>query len=187
MAGELSFNPLPLAGAYVIQGRRHEDERGWFARSWCSSELEAQGLVSEMVQSSLSQNRRAGTLRGLHYQAHPHEEAKLVTCVQGRIWDVVVDLRPESPTFKAWHGMELDARIGAAIYVPEGFAHGFLTLAHESVVLYQISKAYNATAARGIRWDDPIIGIQWPSAPLAMSDRDRAYAPLAGQPWIRSA
>ena len=126
-----------------------------------------------MVESSLSHNTRAGTLRGLHYQAPPAEEAKLVTCIRGRMWDVIVDLRRDSATFRTWHAEELDADVGVALYIPEGLAHGFLTLTDDVTVLYQISTAHAPELARGIRWDDPTLAIAWPSVPLVTSARDR--------------
>lgn len=169
----LTFRPLPMAGAFAISVRRSEDERGWFARSWSSRAMVAHGLDAVMVESSLSHNRRAGTLRGLHYQAPPAEEAKLVTCVRGRLWDVIVDLRPGSDTFRTWYAEELDGEVGNALYVPEGLAHGYLTLTDNVTVLYQISKSFAPELARGIRWDDQTLAIAWPSVPVVMSPRDR--------------
>jgi dTDP-4-dehydrorhamnose 3,5-epimerase len=172
---ELTFRPLPLDGAYSVTATRHEDERGWFARSWCATELAAQGLTSVMAQSSFSYNERRGTLRGLHYQLAPHEEAKLVTCVRGAIWDVIVDLRAESPSFRRWYGEELNGETFRALYIPEGFAHGFLTLSDHTLVLYQISEPYAPGAGRGIRWDDPGFSIEWPAQPTVIDERDRLY------------
>ena len=172
---QLTLSPLPLAGAFLVSGVRHEDDRGWFARNWCAEELTAHGLTAVIAQSSFSSNRRAGTLRGLHFQASPHDEAKLVTCVRGRIWDVIVDLRAGSPTFRGWHAEELDGDRLSSMYVPEGFAHGFLTLADDSLVLYQISTPHEPGHARGIRWDDPQLAIDWPRAPAVISEADRAW------------
>ena len=169
------FEPLPLAGAYLVVSTRHRDERGWFARSWDAAELAAKGLTGVMDQSSFSFNAKLGTLRGLHYQIAPHQEAKLVTCVRGTIWDVIVDLRPDSPTFRRWHGEELDSRDLRAMYVPEGFAHGFLTLSDESLILYQISVGYAEAHGRGIRWDDPALSIKWPASPSVIEARDLGY------------
>ena len=174
-AEQLTLSPLPLAGAFLVSGTRHEDERGWFARNWCARELAAHGLTAVIAQSSFSSNRRAGTLRGLHFQARPHDEAKLVTCVRGRIWDVIVDLQADSPTFKRWHAEELDGDRLSSLYVPEGFAHGFLTLADDSLVLYQISTFHEPGHARGIRWDDPELAIAWPGPPVVISEADRAW------------
>jgi dTDP-4-dehydrorhamnose 3,5-epimerase len=172
---ELTFDELPLAGAFLVTAARHEDDRGWFARSWCAEELAEKGLGGVMAQSSISFNRLVGTLRGLHYQIAPHEEAKLVTCVRGAIWDVIVDLRSDSPTYRRWHAEELAGDSPRALYVPEGFAHGFLTLSDDTSVLYQISVVYTPGFARGIRWDDPTIAIQWPAAPKIVSERDRSF------------
>lgn len=171
----LTFRALPISGAFAISTKRSADERGWFARSWSAQAMGAHGLIPVMAESSLSHNLRAGTLRGLHYQAPPAEEAKLVTCVRGRMWDVIVDLRPDSATFRTWHAEELDADIGLALYIPEGLAHGFLTLTDDVTVLYQISTAHAPELARGIRWDDTALAISWPSAPTVISERDRSF------------
>lgn len=172
---ELTFRALPLEGAFAVMAARHEDERGWFARAWCAKELAAQGLNPVLAQASLSHNPRRGTLRGLHYQVAPHEEAKLVTCVRGTIWDVMVDLRPESATFCDWYGEKLDNATSRSLYIPEGLAHGFLTLADDALVLYQISESHVPSHASGVRWDDPGFAIDWPMAPTLMSERDRSY------------
>ena len=169
----LTFRPLPIPGAFAISVRRVEDERGWFARSWSTADLAAHGLTSVMAQSSVSYNRRAGTLRGLHYQVAPAAEAKLVTCIRGRIWDVLVDLRPDSAAFRTWYGEELDADGTTALYLPEGLAHGFLTLTDDATILYQISADHDPARSRGIRWDDPTLSIAWPTTPVIMSERDR--------------
>ena len=154
---------------------RREDERGFFARNWCSREFAAHGLSRNLAQSSLSSSPRRGTLRGLHYQVAPHQEAKLITCVRGSIWDVIVDLRPASPTCLQWYGQTLDDTSLSSVYVPEGFAHGFLTLSDDTLVLYQISAYRSPEHARGVRWDDPAFDIQWPFAPLIIGARDRSY------------
>jgi len=174
-AEQLTLSPLPLAGAFLVSGTRHEDERGWFARNWCARELAAHGLTAVIAQSSFSSNRRAGTLRGLHFQARPHDEAKLVTCVRGRIWDVIVDLQADSPTFKRWHAEELDGDRLSSLYVPEGFAHGFQTLSENSEVHYQVSDYYAPESAGGVRWDDPAFGIEWPDAERTIIARDNEY------------
>jgi len=158
---------------------RLEDDRGFFARSFCQREFEAQGLNPHLAQCNVSFNRRRGTLRGLHFQAKPHEEAKLVRCTQGAIWDVAVDLREGSPSRRRWYAVELNAENRLALYVPEGFAHGFQTLADDCEVLYQMSEFYYPELARGVRWDDGALGIQWPLPNPILSDRDRSYPPLA--------
>ena len=175
------FTELPLKGAFLVDLERHEDERGFFARSWCAQEFAALGLDARLAQCNLSHNPKRKTLRGLHYQVAPHPEAKLVTCVRGRIWDVVVDLRPGSPTFRAWHAVELDGVGLRALFIPKEFAHGFQTLADDSLVLYQISEFYHPESARGLRWDDPALAIAWPEAEgRVISERDRSYPLLDG-------
>ena len=167
------FLPTPLDGAYIVEPELHEDDRGFFARSFCRDEFKAHGLNPHLAQCNISFNRHRGTLRGMHYQAVPHAEAKLVRCTQGAIWDVIVDLRPESPSFRLWHGVELTAANRRAQYVPEGLAHGFQTLADNSEVLYLMSQFHRPDAARGIRWDDPAFAIAWPIAGPQLSQRDR--------------
>jgi len=172
----MRFVPLDLAGAYLLELERREDERGFFARTWCREELAEHGLVAELAQCSISRSAQAGTLRGLHFQREPHEEAKLVRCTGGAIFDVIVDLRPRSPTQGAWLGVALDAARGNAVYVPKGFAHGFQTLVDDTEVLYMMSDPYVAEAASGARWDDPAFGIEWPPAAVrTISERDRAW------------
>ena len=171
----MKFLPTPLAGAYVVELEPVRDERGFFARSFCQEEFREQGLKPAIAQCNVSWNRRRGTLRGLHYQAAPHQEAKVVRCTRGAIWDVIVDLREGSPTRLRWHAIELSADNRLACYVPEGFAHGFQTLADDSEVLYQMSEFYHPDLARGLRWDDPKLGIRWPLAAAILSERDRAY------------
>ena len=158
----MRFVPLSLAGAHVIEEARHADERGYFARTWCAQELEQNGLDPGLAQCSVSFNHRRGTLRGLHYQAPPFAEVKLVRCTRGAVYDVAVDLRPDSRTFRKWVGVELTEDNGRALYVPRGFAHGFLTLAESTEVGYQISAPYRPEAARGLRWNDPFHGVAWP-------------------------
>jgi dTDP-4-dehydrorhamnose 3,5-epimerase len=172
------FKETPLAGAFLIALDPHEDERGSFARSFCRREFEAHGLSPVVSQCNISRNRKKGTLRGMHFQAAPHEEAKLVRCTRGAIWDVIVDLRAGSPTRWRWHAAELNAENRLAFYVPEGFAHGFQTLADDTEVLYQMSEFYHPELARGLRWDDPKLGIRWPLADAIVSERDRGYALL---------
>jgi dTDP-4-dehydrorhamnose 3,5-epimerase len=171
----VDFTALPLEGAYQVTSEDHRDERGSFSRIWDSNEFARHGLASALAQSSLSWNPRRGTLRGLHYQVAPHEEAKLVSCLRGSIWDVIVDLRRDSSTFSQWHGQQLDGDSLSALYVPKGFAHGFLTLADDVLVLYQIAEAYDPKSARGVRWDDPAFNIEWPASPTLISGRDRSY------------
>jgi dTDP-4-dehydrorhamnose 3,5-epimerase len=175
----MRFTETKLAGAFVIEPERFEDERGFFARTWCVREFEAHGLVTRLVQCSVSFNRRRGTVRGMHYQAAPHEEVKLVRCVRGAILDVIVDARPGSPTLHQWVAVELDAESQRALYVPRGFAHGFQTLADDTEVFYQISEFFHPESARGLRWDDPALGIDWPLEVSVISAKDRAY-PLLG-------
>ena len=172
------FEPAPLQGAFVLRLERREDERGFFARSFCESDFRAHGLNPAVAQCNVSWNRRKGTLRGLHYQAKPHEEAKLVRCTRGAVWDVIVDLREGSPTRLRWHALELSADNRLALYVPEGFAHGFQTLQDDCEVLYQMAESYHADLARGVAWNDPRLGIAWPIAEPILSERDRSYAPL---------
>ena len=167
-----------VAGAFLIEPEPIADERGFFARTWCRDEFEAHGLVPHLAQCSVSYSHRKGTLRGLHYQAHPHEEAKLVRCTRGAIWDVAVDLRPDSPTYKAWYGAELTADNRCMLYIPEGCAHGQLTLTDDTEVFYQMSAPFEPTAARGVRWDDPAFGIEWPGRVQVINERDRSYPDL---------
>jgi dTDP-4-dehydrorhamnose 3,5-epimerase len=169
------FQDTGLAGAFVIELDKIHDERGFFARSWCSTEFAEHGLNSRLVQCNVSRNRAKGTLRGMHYQAPPHEEAKLVRCTLGAIFDVMIDMRPSSNTYLKWFGAELSAENHRSLYIPEGFAHGFLTLTDESEVFYQMSEFYAPQAARGLRWDDPLLAISWPGPVAVISERDRTY------------
>ncbi len=177
----MKFTPTSVAGAWLVDLERHTDDRGWFARTWCAEEFARQGLDARLAQCSASLNHRRGTLRGMHYQAAPHPEAKLVRCVRGAMFDVALDLRPGSETFGRWASAELTAENGRALYVPEGCAHGFQTLMDDTEVLYQISRPWHPESALGIRWNDPTVGIQWPLAAAAViSDRDRNLPLLAG-------
>jgi dTDP-4-dehydrorhamnose 3,5-epimerase len=176
------FKGTDIDGVWVIEPERHDDERGFFARTWEPEEFTERGLNSDLAQCSISYNRQRGTLRGLHYQAAPHEEAKLVRCTAGAIFDVAVDLRPDSPTFRDWFGVELSAENRLALFVPEGCAHGFLTLADDSEVHYQISQAYVPDAGRGVRWDDPAFAIRWPSQVVVINERDKSYADFQLEP-----
>jgi dTDP-4-dehydrorhamnose 3,5-epimerase len=173
------FRETPVDGVLVVELERFEDERGSFARTFDIAQFAERGLDVRVDQCSTSFNARAGTLRGMHYQAAPHGEVKLVRCTRGAIFDAVVDLRPESPSFMGWFGAELSAENGDALYIPEGCAHGFLTLADASEVLYQIATPYVPEATRGVRWSDPAFGIEWPAAPLIMSQRDAEYPDFA--------
>ena len=176
----MRFVPVPLEGAFLIETEPIEDERGFFARVWCREELAHAALDSELAQCSISRNLAAGTLRGLHYQRAPHEEVKIVRCVRGAIFDVIVDLRAGSSTRLQWFGHRLDAEHGAALYVPKGFAHGFQTLTDDTDVLYMISHPYVAEAATGVRWDDPALDIAWPEAPVrVISERDGSWPDLS--------
>lgn len=170
------FTPTQLAGVWLVDQDRRGDERGWFARTWCAEEFARHGLNPKLTQCSASFNHRRGTLRGMHYQAAPHEEAKLVRCVRGAMFDVALDLRAGSPTFHQWVGVKLTPDNGRALYVPEGCAHGFQTLVADTEVLYQISTPWHPESGRGVRWDDPAFGIQWPLAePCHLSPRDATY------------
>ncbi len=172
----MRFVETPIPGAVVVELERHEDERGFFARVWDPEELSAAGLTPGLAQASLSRSTREGTLRGMHFQVAPHEEAKLVRCVRGAIFDVVLDLRPDSPTYLGWHGVRLDEENGKALHIPEGCAHGFQTLVGSSDVLYLISAPYVPEASSGVRWDDPAFGIEWPESPdRTIGERDRAW------------
>jgi dTDP-4-dehydrorhamnose 3,5-epimerase len=169
------FEGVKLAGACVIELEPRSDERGFFARSFCEREFAEHGLPSRFPQCNLSRNVRAGTMRGMHYQATPHREAKLVRCAAGAIYDVIVDLRLTSPTRFEWIGVELSAENARALFVPEGFAHGFITLANGTDVTYHMSEFFRPEGARGFRWNDPRFGIAWPTKPIVIAERDAHY------------
>jgi dTDP-4-dehydrorhamnose 3,5-epimerase len=171
----MRFEPAPLDGAWIIELEPHDDERGSFARSFCEREFAAHGLPTRFPQSNVSRNRLAGTLRGMHFNAPGHAESKVVRCTRGAIYDVIIDLRPASTTYRVWFGIELGADDGRALFVPEDFAHGFITLCDATDVSYQMSAFYAADAARGVRWDDPAFAINWPRSPTVMSERDATY------------
>ena len=175
----MQFHALELAGAYLIVPERMEDERGYFMRTWCRETFHETIGDVDFVQASASFNRRAGTLRGLHFQAAPHGEAKLVRCTRGAIYDVIVDIRPESRSYGRWLGFELSAENGESLFIPVGFAHGFQTLDDASEVSYQISTYYRPDAARGIRWNDRMLNIRWPLPVSTMSVRDREWPDFA--------
>ena len=170
------FTETKLKGAFIIGIEPREDERGFFARSWCEDEFKKHGLNPRLAQCNISYNKKRGTLRGMHYQVAPFAEAKLVRCTMGAIYDVIIDLRPNSPTFKQWISVELTAENREALYVPEDFAHGFQTLMDNTEVFYQMSELYHPECARGLRWDDPAIGVVWRLESLVISRQDRDYA-----------
>jgi dTDP-4-dehydrorhamnose 3,5-epimerase len=169
------FIEIQLKGAYIIEPEKLEDERGFFARSWCEREFAAHNLNPRTVQCNISFNRKKGTLRGMHYQAAPHAEAKLVRCTRGAIYDVIIDLRPKSPTFKQHVAEVLTVDDHKMLYIPEGFAHGFQTLEDNAEVFYQISEFHAPECARGVRWNDPAFEIEWPISEPIMLKRDRNY------------
>jgi dTDP-4-dehydrorhamnose 3,5-epimerase len=173
------FQETKIPGVFELHLERKMDERGFFARSWCRDEFETTGLNAHLAQCSISYNVQKGTLRGMHYQSAPYAESKLVRCTRGAIYDVALDLRADSPTFREWIGVTLTADNREMIYIPEGCAHGFLTLEDNSEVFYQISEFYRPEAARGVRWDDPAFGIVWPAEPQLLSERDRDYPDFA--------
>lgn len=177
----MRFRELEIPGAFVIDLERREDDRGFFARTFCRREFEEHGLEPAVAQCNLSSNRRRGTLRGMHYQAPPGEEAKLVRCIRGAIHDVVVDARPGSPTLGRHAALRLDAENRRALYVPPGLAHGFQTLEDDTELLYQMSAFYAPELARGFRHDDPEVGIDWPLPVTVISDRDRTLPPFAAR------
>lgn len=169
------FLPTPLAGGYVVELDRRNDDRGYFARTWCKREFEQMGLDTSLVQCSVSHSQRRGTLRGMHWQASPHGEVKIVRCTRGAIFDVIIDLRPESATYMVHFGVELTAESGRALCVPEGVAHGFVTLEDASEVFYQMSAFHEPAYARGVRWNDPAFDIEWPVTNPILHPRDGAY------------
>jgi dTDP-4-dehydrorhamnose 3,5-epimerase len=170
------FTPLELDGAFIVDLELREDERGFFARTWSADDFEANGLNPAVVQCNLSFNHRRGTLRGMHFQRPPHAEVKLIRCSRGAIFDVIVDLRPDSSTYARWVGVELTADNRRALYVPEGFAHGYQTLVDDTETQYQVSAAFAPDAEGGVRWDDPAFGIDWPEAESRLiSEKDKAW------------
>lgn len=171
----MKFQPLPLEGAFLLELEPLVDDRGFFARTYCAEEFRAHGLNSHLVQCSLSFNKQKGTLRGMHYQAKPHEEVKLVRCTRGAIYDVILDLRIDSSTYRQWVAVELSEENYNALYIPAGFAHGFQTLIEGTVVFYQMSEFFHPECAKGVRWDDPAFGIAWPFEDSVMSQKDRSY------------
>ncbi len=174
------FTETKLKGAFFVGLDKFEDERGFFALSWSEKDFAERGLDSRLVECNVSFNRKKGTLRGMHYQQSPHGQVKVVRCSRGAIYDVIIDLRPGSPTFKQWVGAELTADNHLALYVPTDFAHGFQTLEDNSEVLYQMSSAYIPSSGRGVRWNDPAFGIEWPDDKRIINPRDRAYPDFTG-------
>ena len=174
------FTPCKLAGAFIIDLEMASDERGFFARTFCEKEFESRGMRGRFVQCNVSFNKKKGTLRGMHYQAAPHDEAKLVRCTAGAVYDVIVDQRGSSPTFKQWLSTELTAENHRALYVPEGFAHGFQTLRDDTEVFYQMSEFYVPNYARGARWDDPAFAIRWPDDQRTILSKDLSYPDFIG-------
>jgi dTDP-4-dehydrorhamnose 3,5-epimerase len=171
----VKFHETELQGAYLIELEKCEDERGFFARTWCEEEFKDHDLVARVVQASTSFNTRAGTLRGMHYQLAPYQETKLVRCTRGALYDVIVDLRPDSPTYKRWIGVELTASNYRMLYVPADFAHGFITLEDNTEAAYLISESYTPGAGAGLRWDDPQFNIAWPRPVEVISDQDAGW------------
>jgi dTDP-4-dehydrorhamnose 3,5-epimerase len=176
----LIFSETKLRGAFIIQAERLEDGRGFFARTWCKEEFRAHGLNPRLAQCSISFNRKKGTLRGMHYQAVPDEEAKLVRCTMGAVYDVIIDLRRESGTYKQWFAIELSSENRTMLYIPEGFAHGFQTLEDTTEVSYQMSEFYAPGSSLGVRWSDPAFGIEWPSGERTISPKDQQYLDFKG-------
>jgi dTDP-4-dehydrorhamnose 3,5-epimerase len=179
MEVQVIFHETNLKGAFVIDIEKLEDHRGFFARAWCQKEFEEHHLVSRIRQANVSYNMTKGTLRGMHYQLSPYEETKLVRCTNGAIYDVIIDLRPVSPTYAQWIGVELTAENYKMLYVPENFAHGFITLKNNTEVTYQVSQFYTPGSERGIRWDDPAFGIDWPIEARVISDKDSNWPDYA--------
>ena len=169
------FVRTKLKHAFIIELEKLEDERGWFARSWCQREFREQGLDSVVVQCSMSFNTKKGTVRGMHYQLPPFAETKLVRCMRGALYDVIIDLRPDSRTFLQWVAVELSAENGRTLYVPKGFAHGFQTLEDNTEAFYQMSEFYAPEHSRGVRWNDPLFDIAWPDKVSILSEKDQAY------------
>lgn len=176
----MRFVAVPIAGAFVVESEPLDDDRGSFARSFCQREFKKNGLDAVVAQCNISFNRYRGTLRGLHFQIKPHEEAKLVRCTRGAVWDVIVDLREESVTKHRWFAIELTAENRRALYIPRGFAHGFQTLVDDTEIFYQMSEFYHPEFSRGLRWNDPGLGITWPDMSPILSPRDASYPLLEG-------
>jgi dTDP-4-dehydrorhamnose 3,5-epimerase len=174
----LIFKETKLKGAFIIEAQKITDDRGFFGRSWCKKEFEANGLNSNVVQANLSYSKTKGTLRGLHYQVAPYSETKAIRCFTGSIYDVIIDIRPDSPTFRQWIGVELSGENGLMLYIPEGFAHGFMTLQDNSLINYLNTAYYTPGAEGGIMYNDPAFNVEWPMEPSIISDKDKSHAPF---------
>lgn len=181
----MRFSPLAVSGARLVEAEPHVDDRGSFARAWCRREFAEAGLDVDFVQANVARSRAAGTLRGLHWQEEPHAEAKLVRCTRGAVYDVIADVRPESPTFLEWSGVELEAGDARQVFVPAGCAHGYQALREGTEIFYMVSAFYAPESERGIRWDDPAFEVEWPTAPTEVSDKDRSWP--AFEPGERAA
>lgn len=181
----MKFSALTINGAFCIESEALADERGFFARVFCQNEFQKMGLAHEIRQTSLSFNKTAGTVRGMHYQKAPAEEAKIITCAQGSLFDVLLDLRHGSPTFGQWTGVTLEAKSGVMVYVPKGCAHGFQTLEDDTAVYYQMFEFFNPALAAGVRYDDKRFGIRWPSPVAVISDKDRSYPDFQPEAALR--
>ena len=172
------FSETKLSGAYIIEIEKNEDERGFFARTWDKEEFSQMGLDSELVQFSISQNKKKGTIRGMHFQTKPYEESKIVRCTRGRMFDAIIDLRPNSKTFKEWFSIELSSDNYTMLYIPKGFAHGFQTLEDNTEISYQISQFYHPEYSKGVRWNDEVFRIRWPLKVSLISEKDSTYTPF---------
>lgn len=177
----MQFTETKLKGAFVVEPKRFEDERGFFTRTWSRKEFVNAGCNPDLVECNVSFNKRAGTLRGMHFQVAPFAQAKLVRCTMGAIWDAIIDLRNGSATFAQWFGVELTAHNRRQLYIPEGFAHGFVTLTDDTEVLYQMGNTFDAASARGVRYNDPAFGIEWPREVSVIIDRDAKYPDFTGK------
>lgn len=172
----MKFHSIPLNGAYLVELEPHGDERGYFARAFCQTEFDGMGLPTEIKQSNLSFNQHAGTLRGMHYQHAPHAEPKLVRVVVGAVYDVLIDLRKDSSTYCQWYGVKLDVDSKRAIFIPAGMAHGFLTLVDETLVHYEMFENYHPASVAGVRFDDPVFGIEWPEEVRVIAEKDKNWS-----------
>lgn len=171
----MKFEETKLQGAYIVDLQQLQDERGFFARAYCANEFQSLDMVPEVVQANLSTNQVKGTLRGMHYQLDPYQETKFVRCIRGALYDVIIDLRPESPTYLEWVGVELTADNYRALFVPRDFAHGFVTLEDNTEAFYMVSQFYTPGAESGIRWNDPMFNIEWPIEPAVISEKDASW------------
>lgn len=176
----MKFTETKLAGAYIIDLNKLEDERGFFARTFCTQELDDHNLISDVKQANMSWNEKSGTMRGMHYQVDPFQETKLVRCTRGALYDVIIDLRKDSPTYREWIGVELTADNRTALFVPRDFAHGFVTLEDDTDAFYMVSQSYVPDSEAGIRWDDPQFGIEWPITPSVISEKDANWEDYKG-------